>query len=442
MILVDESAVNKKRRMAYFDQHDILLSLWKKQLRNQTTTTDENLLERKSKTSLSGDIGQSMQQHYQQQSEEAFNVSFFGEENSLKMLIIALLSCVLLIGVVGNLFTIFIFKTKSTSGFKGLRRQLILLAAVDLLSSITLPSLLIYLVAADGNWKFGSFGCSVFPPFHQVIITFVEGLLLLVTYEKYTIVQQPFYQRRLPSQNILTWSFIIMFTAILISIPEASSFGLVDGKCLVTGSPSLRLTSVAIYLVRDLLGLILTFYLIRKARKLVKRNCMVTVFSAKLKSAKRKARIVWIVALTTFMLILPGDLFNLLRQCTSSIYQAPTLSMNFQEKMFFTSGVFLVIQISRSCSSFIVYSCIHPEFTKRWCSLPGGTRKPLENGGVVIDIVAVEAEAGSDSSPSGCYVANHQGTLFPPHQHQLIVNLKDEYLNCLTETSSCSSSMF
>lgn len=462
--------------MAYSDTY--LLSIWKKQLRNQTTTWNKAgseminplEIEHRRPPSSSRDVigsGSTIQQVYQQQPEQAFDVSFIGEDSSLKVFMITLLACILLLGTIGNLCAIYIFKTKSRSGFKGLRRQLALLASVDLVSSITLPALLIYLIVSSssdsttngGRWIFGGFGCSVFPAFHQVIITCVEGILMLVTYEKYTIIEKPFYQQKLPSNSILTWCFLIVFTAILMSIPEASSYSLVTGvnggKCLVAaGSPSLKMASASIYLVRDLLALILTFYLIKKTGKLVKQNCMVNFpHSVKLTGAKRRSKVVWILVLSTFVLVLPGDVYNVLQQCISHVNQ----QQHHQEQLLLASGILLFIQISRSCSSFIVYSCTHPEFIKRWCSL-GSCRENHSVGvssrkNIVIDVVAAVEDYSGGSSFSGCDFSSvstpqdyqRRQLMLPssPYKHQLIVNMKDEYLNnCLTETSSCSSSMF
>ena len=470
--------------MAYYDQH--LLSIWKKQLHNQSVTWNnaggdmvnplEGRHDKVSSSSSKGIMGsESLQQlNQQQQSEEPFNVSLLGEESSLRVLVIALLACVLLFGIIGNLYAIYIFKTKSRSGFKGLRRQLALLASVDLISSLALPSLLIYLITPSnsptggGRWIFGDFSCSVFPAFHQAIITCVEGILMLVTYEKYTIIEKPFYQQKLPSHNILTWCFLIAFTAILISIPEASSFSFMsDGeRCLVTGSSSLQLASASIYLVRDLLALTLTFYLVRKTGMLVKRNCIAnSPHAVQLSSAKRRSKIVWILVVSTFVLVLPGDVYNVVRQC---IYQQ---QYHHQEKLLFASGILLLIQICRSCSSFIAYSCMHPEFVKRWWCLlssDGGcysiknsrSMRGNSSKNIVIDVVADikdchycgDFRSGDSFSSISTPQNHHKRLLLPaspassssssPYQHRLIVNMKDEYLNCLTETSSCSSSMF
>ena len=293
---------------------------------------------------------------------------------------------------------------------------------------------------------------------------------MLVTYEKYTIIKKPFYQQKLPSHNILTWCFLIVFIAILMSIPEASSYSLMSNgaggdKCLMTGSPSLQLASASIFLVRDILALILTFYLVRKAGNLVKRNCMVKdPHQAKMTGAKRRSKIVWILVVTTFLLILPGDAYNVVRQCISQVHQG-SQQQYYQEKLLFASAILLLIQICRSCSSIIVYSCMYPEFTKRWWYLLGcggvccnkiRNHSMGENSSrdIVIDVVASVGNHHDGASSSYSDVSSsistpqndHKRLLLPssssPYQHRLIVNMKDEYLNCLTETSSCSSSMF
>lgn len=450
--------------MAYLNPHDLLMStLWNKNQHNRTLSSSNEVQYPSNNPYAPSSISVEEKSFIK---EEAFYASHFGGDESVKTSLVLLLSLVFLIGVAGNLLTIFVLnKTKKGSRtIKGLEKQLTLLAAVDLLSSLTLTPLLIYLVITGsdysiGNWKLGGFGCSVFPAYHQVVITFVEGILLLIAYERYTVIKKPFYQQNLPSQNILTWCFVIIFVAILISIPEASGMNMVEGRCLVVGSPAIRLTSAIMYSARDLLGLTLSLFLLKKASQLTNKHCPTfkSVESTKLTSIQRKAKIVWMVSLLTFLSVIPGDLFMVLRQ--SIVIQDPKVTgSDQQKKLIMVTGLLVILQVVRSCGNFIVYIFTYPRsfflvktggccistFNNKCCMALGSDE-------LVIDVVAFDTDVTSVSNTHHQHTINtgynHQQSeqsspFFPHKRHQLVVNIKDEYLSYMTETSSCSSSMF
>ena len=93
-------------------------------------------------------------------------------------------------GIIGNSFTIYVFKPKrNRSKLKQMNLLIFYLAIIDLVSSILNPSLFVYWeITQYSRWDFGEFLCSVLPSFRKISMVVSLGVILLITMERALVI--------------------------------------------------------------------------------------------------------------------------------------------------------------------------------------------------------------------------------------------------------------
>ncbi|XP_066920559.1 histamine H2 receptor-like [Clytia hemisphaerica] len=341
--------------------------------------------------------------------------------------VIVIFSCVLLTGVVGNLGLIFA-ASRMKHKIRILTNQFKLLCGINVITSFFIPTLLIYQVINDyQRWEFGNFGCTILPSLNQFSITASQGICIMMLLEQYILMTRPFYQSpaNLPSKNILSWCFVIIFLAVLMEIPYASTLKIIQNEeintCLSVGAHGVQLAASSIHFVRDAIMLAVTVYLLLKCQKVISKNLHMN-------STKTNCRrnIAGVIALTQLFLVIPSDFFHVFVQSVNLTHKGNTKWQNKSNRLNDVNTVFEIIQMLRLVSNVFIFLFV----LMKNC----GTTESTTN--VVISTEQCEHLREATSFPG---FSDGKRRL----KNKLLVKIIDEedpYY--LTETSSCASSNF
>lgn len=296
------------------------------------------------------------------------------QPTSMQVLCVVLLSCIFFVGVFGNFLVIYIFGLKPGKGNQTKRFEtfLIILGIVDLVSSFIIPSTFIYLTLTNyQRWDFGYVGCKVIPPLLQISISISQGVLILISYERYQTIVHPF-ERRLTTGKIYVWLIVAFLVSIILAIPYAMTLDLVDAPnfnvktCLPRNdSQSLQLLSSCIYLCRDVLSVAAMFCLyFRMNRHLTKDYVMATwdrpSFSRKGRQLLRTVVIVFVV------LTLPFDIFQVSTLSVFVTDDNETITASIYENLVLVNTLLQILQIANSVANIFIYSKLHLNFRRQF----------------------------------------------------------------------------
>ena len=129
-----------------------------------------------------------------------------------------------LTGSLGNAFVIYVFshKKKQRTHYE---RLVSLLAVCDLLTSLTLPLLNLYVLLSDyKEWHFGSTGCKLLPVFSYMSMTASQSILLMITYERYVKIKDPLKNAGVGSRTMVAWVLGTLAVIIVSSVARAIGF--------------------------------------------------------------------------------------------------------------------------------------------------------------------------------------------------------------------------
>lgn len=300
-------------------------------------------------------------------------------------------------GTIGNLLVIYIFAWKKRKHRKPFEVLLSILAAVDLFASMVVPTLFLYgAVTKYRRWDFGYVGCKIISSFFPVSVTLSQGILVLISYERYRTIKDPFGINGRPMQRgfILLWLLVTLFIAMILVSPYVYVLELVSSTAynIHTCMPSSRRQdTLLIYsvgnVVRDctattfmiILG-VLSNQVLRDKNPAMYYNdggsCgkEKTRFQIYRRRNLEKARSMLIVVVCVFSVcVIPMDLFQFI---VYMFYQVDfQFSQTSYEGILTCNSVLSVLQIMNCATNVFIYARMHRDFTARkFCE---DTRKSL-----------------------------------------------------------------
>ena len=276
---------------------------------------------------------------------------------------------ILTLGTTGNIYVIFRFmlqRKKRSSSFEYL---LALLACPDLLSSIFVPCLFIYgTITKYRNWHFGYYGCKIIH-LYPMFITLSLGILLLVAYERYKVISNPFQIKRLYKGLISGWLSIIFFVSVLLVTPYALALKLVNDKKhrIHTCTPNnmdLQFFFAIGNAIRDFFATVVLIILGSLTHNAIKKNtlmCLITI-KRRLRKAERARRMLMIVVIVFSICVLPLDIFHLILY---TCFKAGVKPSAEDYKVILSFNTFLnILQITNSATNVVIYSKMQKSFLK------------------------------------------------------------------------------
>lgn len=377
--------------------------------------------------------------HYYRSSEIRFNV--------LDLFCIMFSTMIIIIGTVGNAYVVYIFGIKTRT--QRFEYFLVLLAIVDLISSFLVPTSFLYLtITGFKRWHFGISGCKIIPSLLQISVSVSQGVLLLISFERYHTLKKPF-SMRLSGVKIIIWLICVLAVSILIVYPYITTLKVREDRftgintCVPDGSQyKTLLLSALIQLSRDIiaLSLMLTFgYIIQKT--LTKQHKNLTWDRNRFSEKGRKLLRNVIIAFA--ILTLPVDIF----QCFfyAMIYAQIKFSPQAFSVILVSNTLLNLLQISNSVVNVFIYSRVHNAIKIPCLSKPKrrsrnrSTFYKTETDFVPVsfqEIGNLNMSENSDSIPSspeedlkvlGSYGSDVGSNLLPSNYEEILISLRKEH---------------
>ena len=329
------------------------------------------------------------------------------------VIVIALLTAIILIGVPGNVLVVVVFGLKRSKVRTRFESFLMILACIDLFSLLIIPSSFFYLTATKfSKWHFGTMGCKILPTMLQVSVTVSHGVLLLISFERHRAIVYPF-DGRISNKTVTLWMLMAIMTSLILAAPYMSTFEIIKSGnnefCAPSGDKyDLLLISSILQLSRDFVCLFVLASLgIRMHKALTRKIAIATWNRASMSTKGRKVLKVVIVVFT--VLTLPLDLFQVFYYSISLLHV--TISDAAFDVLRNVNTFLNILQMSNSVVNVFIYSKLHSTFTftacckaeivQKECRTPDSTRSRKFD-----DLFA------SDKEPAGSNDHNYEEVVY------------------------------
>ena len=155
-----------------------------------------------------------------------------GDYTPIQLMELIGLVIIFVIGIFGNVLTIYIFFIKvHKHSLKAFNLLLTLLATVDLLSTIFMPGMFIYMsIVKWQQWHFGYLGCKILRSFPVFFISISQGILIIIAYQRYQIVKRPLDNNALSRKRLMVLVLLSAFVAALLVSPWTFTLKLAENK--------------------------------------------------------------------------------------------------------------------------------------------------------------------------------------------------------------------
>ena len=299
----------------------------------------------------------------------------FPHYNTIELIQLISLSIILGIGTLGNQIVVYIFGWKKRRRRKPFESLLLILAIFDIFESIVTPSAFIYATATHfQKWHFGYAGCKVLLSFGPANITISQGILVLISYERYRMIANP-YAKKMPKDYICIWLICTTFVSILLVAPYTYSLEVVSDTFyhVHTCTPSPKKFN-AFYInsvgntIRDfaasismaILGKLTVKKLIQNSRH----------FRASKGNIAKPRKMLLVVICVFSLCVIPLDMFQVI---VYSLYQ--DLDVKHWDGIILGNTCLHILQMSNSAANIFIYSKMHKDFIK---GISRGRRKVIE----------------------------------------------------------------
>ena len=290
-------------------------------------------------------------------------------------IIALLIPCIM--GTIGNLLVIYILAWKKRNHRKPFENLLSILAVVDLFASVIVPVLFLYgAITKYKRWDFGYIGCKLISSFFPVSVTFSEGILVLISYERYKTIKDPLGGAPVKRNFIALWLLGTLLIALLLVSPYVHVLELISSRaynihtCMPSGK---KHTTLMVYsagnVLRDLTATLSMIILgVLTNRVLRDSGCQTSTVNGFQNSRRRKnllkARSMLVVVVCVFSVcVIPLDVFQFV---IYALYQVGyQFSQDNYESVLTCNSVLSVLQIMNSATNVIIYARMHKDFTSR-----------------------------------------------------------------------------
>ena len=303
------------------------------------------------------------------------NSSFVKGEESLTpldMFTAVMLLLLFFIGTIGNVLTIWVFMIKKKRKRKRFELLLSVLAITDLFSAIFVPLLFLYGTLTKYNrWDMGYLGCKLISSLFPVSVSLSQGILILISYDRYRSMSNPFGSP-IRGTFIIVWiatSFVI--SCALVS-PYYYALELVSSPAygINTCAPSpYKFNQYYIYscgnILRDVIATVALIVLGIMTNKSLKSKqgtlfSSLSAFNKRQRNANKARKMLIVVACVFSVCVIPLDLFQVL------VYTMIKLRVNISsvtyDGILKVNTFLLILQVANSSTNFIIYSKMNRNF--------------------------------------------------------------------------------
>ena len=285
------------------------------------------------------------------------------------------LTLICVMGSIGNFLVVYVFAWKRRKNRKRFESLLAILAVVDMFASMVVPTLFLYgTVTKYRQWHFGYIGCKVISSLFPASVTISQGILILISYERYKSIKNPF-ERPLRKLLIYIWLLATLLIALLLVSPYIYVLEMVSSirYDVHTCMPSEKENNpLLIYstgnVLRDFAAFTVMLVFGVMSNRLLKHSSKINSRAGGFCKARQrntiKARKMLVVVVSVFSFcIIPLDLYQMI------IYIFYKTNFKFSKTSYkvvlLLNSVLSILQVANSATNVIIYSRMHKGFTKQ-----------------------------------------------------------------------------
>ena len=271
---------------------------------------------------------------------------------------------VLLLGTVGNLLVVYVFgcRKRNRSNYETL---LLTLSVVDFFGAIFGPSLFIYDILTEyKEWHFGTVGCKVIPTILPVNFILSQGILILISFERYQGIVNLFRTETLTRRKLGIYLLAIVMVALIMSSPYIYALEVKDGYSCFPRLGNTALAQSAIYVAVEIMVLLILTFTNTRISKAIHLSFQVLSLdrekSRRLVSYKRTNKMLAAMVASLSIFVMPGDLMRFgVYICHSVDATIITASMIIIHQC---NTVLASLQLASTFINVIIYAGMDPEF--------------------------------------------------------------------------------
>ncbi len=271
-------------------------------------------------------------------------------------------------GIFGNLVVIYVLKFRIPGPLSSYDTILVYLAVNDLLCAASSPIVFAYgTLTKFREWLIGEIGCKVVMAILPVNISASQGLLVLISLERYKSLTKPLLRRHIGQKGVAKGFLCILFISFLLVLPQILAFTIIADEryhtktCTSPGNKTLYMLAYSAFnLSKDLictLVLASTGCLISKALKQNARRqerFSQSRQKAELELSKRRSKVLRNIVIAFSFCAIPLDAFQLCFYTSFQILKN-TISTNVYLWLRSTNTVLYLLQICSVVVNVFIY---------------------------------------------------------------------------------------
>ena len=298
-------------------------------------------------------------------------------------LAVTLLVLIFIMGVSGNSLVIYIFGYKVKQRRSRFETFLLILAFVDLVSSILIPAAFIYLTLTGfQSWHFSTIGCKIIPSLLQISVTVTHGALVAISWERYQALVHPMEQRSTSLKLALWFVSVGIMSLILVSpymetltVHSKSTYG--TKSCMPSSEKtSISMLSACLNLLRDIIALTVMSVFRFSVNKALLHQWKGSS-SQRIKFSIKGRRLLKMVTVIFSVLILPLDVYHVV--IYAIFLSIPPEKLNSSYQYIQLGNIFLtIVQAFNSVTNVFVYAGKYSTFRRHIPCNISRARQPSE----------------------------------------------------------------
>ena len=230
------------------------------------------------------------------------------------------------LGVSGNLFTIYVLSFVKKTHLSAYDLMIVLLSISDLICAFIVPSMFGYgTITHFRRWDFGLIGCKILLSVLSINVTISQGILILMSTDRYLAIAKPFQRKVFSKKNAALYVLLAVLFAMLLATPKAYALELHYNRelsmetCNTPGSKNhLMLGYAAINLTRDIISTIVfaatgrKIYeaLITNSSNMAQHGCMGTNIAVNISYVKQTHKMLRLMLIVFSICTIPLDAFQ------------------------------------------------------------------------------------------------------------------------------------
>ena len=294
----------------------------------------------------------------------------------LDIFALVFMAIIFILGVSGNLFTVYVISVVKRRPSSAYDLLVIFLSISDLICVVIVPAIFAYgTITHFGSWVFGLIGCKVLLSVLPVNVTVSQGILILMSIDRYLSISKPFRRSGFSKQSATLYVILTIVIAVLLVSPRAYSLelnydpSLATRTCTSPGSNNrLMLSYASINFTRDIIS---TVVLAASGRKLyealttnssnmAKYGYMGSNFAVAMSYVKQTHRLLRLILIAFSICTIPLDAFQF---CVYLYFQfGTTISSEVYVWIRSVNTVLYLCQTSNAVVNVFIYGTRHRDF--------------------------------------------------------------------------------